>query len=162
MSPHNALMTFIKSNDIQKDVLKLLNDKEADRAAVLRDNPDIAAIINSDPKLSKPTIDIIMETEVPVQRVVDDPGTRINRETEEDFEKFKDESSAAHDFLTTDKFKDTAIEHKGHTDEEIKEAFSFEKFKDTAAYIYMSRPGSAWSYWQIRDEYEKWRKGQGS
>ena len=65
MSPHNALMTFIKSIDIQKDVLKLLNDKEADRAAVLQENPDIADIIKSDPKLNNPVINITVETKVP-------------------------------------------------------------------------------------------------
>jgi len=125
MSPHNALMTFIKSNDIQKDVLKLLNDKEADRAAVLRDNPDIADIINSDPNLSKPTIDIIIETEVPVQppppgpvidttftnsQTPDELATNLTTE-EEDLKELEDEeldtSTENEDILAN---KDTAID----------------------------------------------------
>ena len=154
MSPHNALMTFIKSNDIQKDVLKLLNDKEADRAAIIQDQ-DIADIINSDPNLSKPTIDIIIETEVPVQRVVessessDDWRTRINRETEEDFEKHKDDRGVGW------------LRELGHSDDEIKAAFSYEKFKDTDAYKYLIGLKGV-DYFQLQEAYEKWRKGQGS
>jgi len=72
MSPHNAMLIFIRSFDIMRQTTDLLNSPDADRSPIIN-SPGVKDIIASDPELKTPVINTLIETKVPGQAPVGPP-----------------------------------------------------------------------------------------